>query len=226
MTTSTAQPIKWSYSSLGTFENCPKRFYHEKIAKDVTGTTHEAAAFGTLIHEAAEFFLKKDQPLAREFSFLQPVLDSLKALPGELHSEMDISLKYDYTPTTAEDPDAWYRGYADIVIIDGERALVADFKSGKSRYAKLDQLEIYALAVFRHFPQVKKVRGLLLFVREDQQFRLDVHVDQAPDLWLKWIARVDKIRQAREYNNWPAKRSGLCRFCPVTSCSEHPEWSV
>lgn len=220
------KPIRFSYSSLQTFENCPKRFYHEKIAKDVVGTTHEAAAYGTLVHEAAEEFLKRGKPLSPEFSFMQPVLDALKKMPGELHSELDISLRYDYTPTVSDAEDAWYRGFSDIVIIDGERALVADFKTGKSRYAKLDQLEIYALAIFRRFPAVKKVRGMLLFVREDgPPFTANYHVDQAPDLWLKWIARVDKIRQAREFNNWPAKRSGLCKFCPVTSCSEHPEWS-
>lgn len=219
------KPIKWSYSSLGTFENCAKRYYHERILKDVTGTTHEAAAYGTLVHESAEHFLKDGKPLAPEFSFMQPVLEALKKMPGELHSELDISLKFDYTPTTSDAEDAWYRGFSDIVIIDGERGLVADFKTGKSRYAKLDQLEIYALAVFRRFPEVKRVRGLLLFVREDQQFKADFKREDEADLWLKWIARVDKIRQAREYNNWPAKRSGLCKFCPVTSCSEHPEWS-
>lgn len=221
-----AKPIKWSYSSLGTFENCAKRYYHERIAKDVVGTTHEAAAYGTLVHESAEDFLKKDKPLAPEFSFMQPVLQALKSMPGELHSELDISLRFDYTPTSAEAEDAWYRGFADIVIIDGERALVADFKTGKSRYAKMDQLEIYALAVFRRFPQVKKVRGMLLFVREDVKFQNDYTVEQAPDLWLRWISRIDKIRQAREFNNWPAKRSGLCKFCPVTSCSEHPDWHI
>ena len=226
MSEAQVKPIVWSYSSLGTFENCPKRYHAEKIAKSHISEGSDATRYGTLVHEASEEFLKEGKPLPPEFSYMQAVLDTLKQMPGELHSELDISLRYDYTPTDAKASDAWYRGFADIVIIDGERALVADFKTGKSRYAKLEQLEIYALAVFRRFPQVKRVRGLLLFVREDQQFKADYKVEDAPDLWLKWISRVDKIRQAREFNNWPAKRSGLCRFCPVTSCSEHPEWSI
>lgn len=220
------RPIKWSYSSLSSFSDCPKRYLHERELKDVVGKTHEAAAYGTLAHEAAEAFLKHGTAVPMEFSYMQPLLDMLKQMPGELHSEIDLSLRFDYTPTESTAEDAWFRGFSDIVVVDGERALVADFKFGKSRYAKLEQLEIYALAVFRRFPQVKKVRGLLLFVREDQQFKADYKVEDAPDLWLKWISRVDKIRQAREFNNWPAKRSGLCRFCPVTSCSEHPEWSI
>lgn len=219
------QPIRWSYSSLGTFENCPKRFYHEKIAGDFKSEGSDATRYGTLVHEAAEAYLKHGTPLPLEFSYMKDVCDALKAMPGELHSELDISLKFDYTPCEAEDPEAWLRGYADIVIVNGERGLVADFKTGKSRYAKIDQLEIYALAAFRRFPQLKKVTGMLLFVREPgAPLKKTFSVEEAPNLWLAWIARVDKIRQAREFNNWPAKTSGLCRFCPVTSCSEHPTW--
>ena len=43
---------------------------------------------------------------------------------------------------------------------------MVDYKLGKSKYADLGQLELMALAIFKMFPEVKKVKGALLFLSE------------------------------------------------------------
>ena len=63
--------------------------------------------------------------------------------------------------------NVWWRGIADLVILDADNhiAWVVDYKTGKSaRYADKGQLELMALATFKHFPVVKEVRAGLLFV--------------------------------------------------------------
>jgi len=50
------------------------------------------------------------------------------------------------------------------LIIQEDRAYVIDYKTGKPKFAETDQLELLALAVFKHYPQVKKVKAGLLFV--------------------------------------------------------------
>lgn len=52
--------------------------------------------------------------------------------------------------------EVWWRGIADLVIIDEEEDLawVIDYKTGKSaRYADKGQLELMALAIFK-FSQI------------------------------------------------------------------------
>jgi hypothetical protein len=59
--------------------------------------------------------------------------------------------------------DVWFRGIADLVILDDEVATVVDYKTGKSsKYADKGQLELMALALMARYPQIKKVRAALL----------------------------------------------------------------
>lgn len=221
-------PIKWSFSALKTFENCPRRYYHEKELKDVQSVPGEAATYGSMLHEAVEKCIKEGAPLPEMFSYVGPLVETLKKVPGAQHSEYDLSLRSDYTPTTSDDPEVWYKGFADFLAVDNakRRALVADFKTGNPKYADMSQLEIYALATFRHFPDVDEVTGMLLFTKPGSEVAL-THVfkrSEDEERWLRWHAKVDQIRRAREFKAWPAKSSGLCKFCPVNSCMEHPSW--
>jgi hypothetical protein len=48
----------WSYSSIKTFDQCPKKYFHLKVIKDVKDDPGEAAIYGTDAHEAAEHYIK------------------------------------------------------------------------------------------------------------------------------------------------------------------------
>ena len=53
-------------------------------------------------------------------------------------------------------------GLLTLVILDeeDETAWVIDYKTGRNaRYADKGQLELMALAAFKHFPNIKRVRG-------------------------------------------------------------------
>ena len=110
------------------------------------------------------------------------------------------------------------------MVVQRRRALVGDFKTGNSRYADMDQLDLYGLCVFRHFPDVQNVRGILLFIKDDKPIVKDFSRATMEGSWLKWLDRVSKIKRARELHVWPTKPSGLCKFCSHTRCIEHPSW--
>jgi len=38
--------IVWSYSSLKTFQQCPKKYYHTKVAKDIKEPDTQATLYG------------------------------------------------------------------------------------------------------------------------------------------------------------------------------------
>ena len=155
----------WSFSKIKAFEQCPKQFYHMKIAKDYIEKETEAMLYGTLFHEAAENFVKDDTPIPEKFKYAESALTNLKNKPGKKLCEYKLGLTEDLEPCGFFDENVWFRGIADLIILDGDTAWVVDYKTGKSaRYADKGQLELMALATFKHFPEIKKVKAGLLFV--------------------------------------------------------------
>jgi len=51
----------WSFSRIKSFEQCPKQFYHLKIAKDYVESETEAMRYGTEAHLVAEEFIGSDK---------------------------------------------------------------------------------------------------------------------------------------------------------------------
>ena len=118
------------------------------------------------------------------------------------------------------DPNVWWRGIADLAIVNGNSAKVIDYKAGKSaKYADKDQLELMALAVFKHFPDVTKVDAALLFVVAKAFIKGSYSRADAPALWAGWLQRYNKIPAAKANGVWNPKTSGLCKaHCVVLSC--------
>jgi hypothetical protein len=76
-----------------------------------------------------------------------------------------------------------------------------------------------ALTVFKHFPQVKKVRAGLLFVISKDLIKDSYEEQASPILWNKWLTNYNRMETAFDKNVWNPKPSGLCRrHCPVTEC--------
>lgn len=213
--------IQWSHSSLKDYETCARKYHEVKILKRYPREETEATLYGTLLHEAAELYISKGQPLASEFTFIQPVLDALIAKPGRKLCEYEMALTEHLQPCNFKAPNYWVRGIADLIIIDDEDlcAWVFDYKSGSAKYPDRDQLTLMALMVFAHFPHIRTVRGGLLFVLHNTLIKHTVTREETDAHWWKYRERVSRIEASKDNNVWNPKQSGLCkRYCPVTSC--------
>ena len=212
----------WSFSSLKTFTTCPKKFYHTKVLKDIKEPEGEQALYGKLVHEVAELYIRDGKEIPEKFAFIKPALDSLLKIQGEKLCEFKMALTEKLEPCDFFDPDCWFRGVADLLIIDREKgeARVIDYKLGKSRYADLGQLELMALAVFKMFPEIKKVKGGLLFLAEDKFVPSVFEVEQQHRYWGNWMPKVMMLESAYSADIWNAKPNGLCKnHCWVSSCA-------
>jgi len=210
----------WSFSRIKAFEQCPKQFYHEKILKQYPVVETEAMRYGTEFHKAAEDFMQGDAPLDPRFSFALSALESLKSKKGKKLCERKMGLTENLEPCDFFADDVWFRGIADLIILDDDLAWVIDYKTGKNaRYADKGQLELMALTVFKHFPQVKKVRAGLLFVISKDLIKDSYEEQTSPILWNKWLANYNRMETAFNTDVWNPKPSGLCRrHCPVVEC--------
>jgi|TARA_R100000479_G_scaffold142490_2_gene78187 hypothetical protein len=210
----------WSYSKAKSFETCPKQFYHEKILREYPFIETEAIRYGNLFHTAAEKFIRDGTPIPEKFSFAIPVLESLRDRYGEKHCELKMGLTEDLEPCGFFDKNVWFRGVVDLLIVADDRAWVIDYKTGKSaRYADVGQLELMAMATFKHFPTVKKINAGLLFVVSDEFIREKYFSFDADSLWDKWLTRYQTMQAAADNDVWNPIPSGLCRnHCQVVVC--------
>ena len=143
----------WSFSKIKAFEQCPKQFYHMKIAKDYTEPQTDAMRYGTEAHLVAEEYIKDGKPVPSKFSYMEGALESLNKRRGKKLTEIKMGLTRELEPCGFRDKNVWWRGIADLVIVDDSKAWVVDYKTGKSSaYADKGQLELMALATFKYFP--------------------------------------------------------------------------
>ena len=210
----------WSYSSIKMFDQCPRKYYHLRVAQDVVEPPTPATDYGKQFHSAAEHYIKDGTPLPPQFSFVKEALDNLARFPGEKLCEYEMALTENLDPCDFNSPDRWWRGIADLLIINGDEARCVDYKTGKSaKYADTDQLELMAMAVFKHFPQVKKVKAGLLFVISKNFIKSAYHADNQDKMWAKWMTEYNRMKAAYRNDVWNPRPSGLCRaHCLVLTC--------
>jgi PD-(D/E)XK nuclease superfamily len=215
--------VKWSHSSLKTFETCARQYHEIRVLKKWPKEQDETAIYGELLHKACEEHIKDGVPLDPRFAFMQGALDAIKDKPGDIYCEHEMALTWELQPCGMKDDNVWVRGIADVLVIDEPNytAWVLDYKTGNDRYADTSQLTLMSLLTFAHFPKIKRVKGALLFVLKNRIIKHNVEVHERHGFWWKYRERVAAIESAMEANNWNPKPSGLCRkHCPVLTC-EH-----
>ena len=215
----------WSYSSIKTFEQCPKKYYHLKVAKDVKDEGGEAAQYGVEAHEAAENFIKHGTPIPPKYAVIAPAAHGVASLKGDKHTELKLGVvKTDagFEPCDFFAPNVWWRGIIDVLVVDGSRGRMLDYKTGKSsRYADMKQLDLMAGAVFVHFPDVVQIKSALAFVVPGD-FLAKVHVrDNLSQYMSVFDRQLDRLDAALESGVWNPISGPLCGWCPVTDCQHH-----
>ncbi len=212
----------WSYSSIKTFDQCPKKYFHLKVVKDVKDEPGEAADYGTAVHEAAELFITQGAPIPEKFAFMRPIVEPLAKKQGTKHAEIKIGVTEELQPCGFFDKDVWYRGIADLLIVNGSKAWLVDYKTGKNaKYADMKQLDLLAGAVFIHFPEVEIINSALLYVVSQEMPRKIHHRQHLSEYMSVFETQLESLSDAMDNGVWNANPSGLCGWCPVESC---PHW--
>lgn len=211
--------LSHSYSSLKQFENCPQRYYRQRIVKDVKDQGGEASKYGERIHEMLEHRLRDNSELPQEAARYEALCKGVEKMAdgGELFVEKEMVLNANHEPTGWWAPDAWLRSKLDVLVVKGNDAVVMDWKTGK-RKPDFFQMEIFAGQVFKHFPDVQRVKTTLVWLK-DMKLDSETYTRTADSMgiWGGINSATSRIEQALHFNNWPARPSGLCGWCPAQS---------
>jgi len=212
----------WSYSSINLFKQCPHKYYRLRVVKDIVEPPAEHLNYGLEVHKAAEDYIGKGVPIPEKYIFIKEHLDKLNLIKGTKLCEYKMGLTSNLEPCGFFDKDVWWRGVADLIIINGDKAYMIDYKTGKSaKYADTKQLELLSCALFKHFPEVKKVKGGLLFLVANDLVKDDFEVDNEGVYWTKWLEDTQRLEAAIQNDVWNKKPNFSCRsWCSITDC-EH-----
>ncbi len=214
--------MAYSYSALKEYSICPRKYHENRILKKWPFTKTDAIMYGEDVHKALEEYIGSGIALGKHSRF-QGIADSLIKMKGEKLVEYKMSLDYSLQPCDYFHQDVYIRGVADLIIIEKEkkRAYVADYKTGKATYPDKDQLELMALMIFQHFPEVTHIKAALIFLVHDVIIEAEYHKVEAKPKWIKWVNRIEEVESAKENGIWNEKNGPLCGWCPCIECPHH-----
>lgn len=211
------KPRAWSHSSLTDFVNCPRSYHRKRILRDVVEEESEALIWGSRVHKAFEDYIETDVPLPPELVQHKDYLDQLKAAPGTIRTERKIALGRDMQPCEFFAKDVWFRGVIDLSIVDGNNALLIDYKTGKP-HSKFEQLQLFALYTFIENEAVETVTVRYYWTQTKRSTEQQYVRDQMGDLWKPFIPNLRQYVEAYKTDTWQPRPSGLCGWCPVKDC--------
>lgn len=217
----------WSYSSVKLFDQCPRKYNHLRVLKDVKEESSEHLTYGKEVHKAAEDYVKQDTPIPDNLQHTVPVIDALKNKPGEKHCELRLGVEKqgdEYTPCGFFANNVWLRTVVDLLIVDGTEGWLIDYKTGKNvRYADARQLHVMAGASFVHYPQLKTIKAGLAYLDTDDIIKESYAAEDKVACLNTFSSQLDRLQGAVDSGVWNANPGPLCGWCPVVNCEHHRE---
>lgn len=217
------KPFSWSYSQLTTFEQCRKKHYHLSVAKDVKDEDSDMSREGKLDHEALKARVVDGKPLPIERRHFEKIAARFAALPGEKKGEMKLALNRDFEPVAYFAPDVWVRVVIDLLVVQGNTAILVDWKTGKKKVDPT-QNALCAAVLARWMPEIELFKTMYVWLNIPDITPKNYTLSKLPDVWAELTTRVARMEQARKTTDYPATPSGLCRgWCPVKQCPHFEE---
>jgi len=200
---------------------------HLDLLKDIPQEASPALAAGDALHRAFQRRVELNLPMPTAYTMLT---DWGNELVKEYHPDQATLLEKQFALSEQLEPchyfskRAWYRCKIDhLKLIPWKDtgkyvAIVIDFKTGKPKEDD-DQLALYALTVFKHYSKVESVRTEYWWTMTKDKDICTYTRKSASEAWDQIFPKVLELKRSIEDNNFPPKKSGLCKeWCPVLSC--------
>lgn len=218
------KPFAWSYSKLKNYESCPRRYHEEDVIKKWKKEESEALDWGHSFHAAmAARLSKKKVPLPVTMQRYEPqaqrIERSLMADGVPVLTELKLSFDNQFRPTSYFDKATWFRGIADVLVVNDDVAGVYDWKTGR-RFDDFVQLALMAQCVFANYPQVNAIGAEFVWIGEPTESYNEMFFrDKMAPIWNEIFPRLKMLLQAHQTNHFPEKPGNFCAsWCSVLDC--------
>jgi hypothetical protein len=213
------KPFSWSFTALTNFEGCSARYAAEKFYCTTQWVDTPQIIWGNRVHGTSEDMLK-GKPVT-DLEAYEPVRKYVEAflkqrvLGADVIAEQEIALTRDMKPVSWFAKDAWFRVKLDVVIVRGNVANLYDYKTGKFKDDP-DQLKICAAAHSIVRPDIDVYNPKYIWTKDQVVSGCDaIAKKDIPGIWEGVLGRVARMEQAWAAENFPARPSGLCPWCPI-----------
>lgn len=211
----------WSYSRWADHAECPRRARLKHLDKFVPpGEPKKSPALerGDRIHKDAEAYVKGGlKRLPKELSAFADEFKHLRKIGAVAEGKWALTITWqpvDFFDWNA----AWLR-----VVLDAhhalatDRAKVIDYKTGKVYGTSADQLELYAVAGFANYPDVKVIETELWYLDQGLILPADEEARtfdrrQLPNLQKKWRERVIPMMRDKKFVPRPGPHCWRCDY--------------
>lgn len=234
----------YSYTRLGLFEICP-RAYKLKYVDRVPEAPSDALIIGRLVHEIiAEYDrhllannLETDitvlPEITRRVFYREPNQLGSNRLP-EIEAIMEtFAQSHIFHPALTVGieeqikiqltPDITFWGVLDLLEIDGTTATIVDYKTdwavrSQAEVEKDFQLQVYAWAVTKEYPQVDTFKARLEFVRHAVIREVEIDAAAVAKTEAKLLGLIDQVEKECEFAPRPGAGCSWCSYiemCPA-----------
>lgn len=208
------KPLVGSYTLLNTYDICPHQAFRRFVVKDIPFVETPAMKHGTEVHTGMERRIKNGTVAYREY---EPFAEAfLRAEVSFRTAEMKVGMRRDGDACDFFDKDVWFRGKIDVVLAGATHGFIGDWKTGKTREDP-DELELFSLMLKSRMPQLTKVTGVYVWLKEMKLGKIHDLSDFAGK-FRSLVSRMDEIEQAKKMDWWPKQQGPLCNWCSVLDC--------
>lgn len=212
------KPFVYSYTNLHCYDDvCPYQFFRTYIKKDIPYVATVEMDFGKKVHTAMEQRIGGGKPLPAEMRQWEKFAAPFDVWKPRV--EVKLGITRDGKPTGFFDKDVAGRGMADVVVMQNTSAMIFDHKTGKSKYEHPFELEIHAMFLKAANPQLTKVSGSFIWLKEDRMGSPH-DLSDFNSTWARVNNTVERIEDDMASGEWEKKRNPLCGWCRVFDC-EH-----
>jgi len=226
----------YSFSKIKTFQQCPKqfewkyvnkkdldddytdptffqrgRFIHQYIAKRLAGGSGDINGYIDIdVDDKLSLIESADKMFENDYINMTFDFDI---------TEIEKPIKLDYNLITTDTKEYAINGYIDYFAVQGNLAVIVDWKSGKYREnPRYDQLELYAIWVLQNYEDVDEIDLVFYYIEHDKFVMKTVTLDQVIKFRNNLGNNISEIENSEVFNINPTRE---CTFCPFfNSCSD------
>ena len=217
-----SKPVAFSFSRLDSYETCPKKYWAISVGKTVKDTGNEHTQYGEEVHKAFANYFAKNASLPLHLRHLQSYLSPIKGAPGGKIVEQKLAINANYEGCDWFAKDAYCRVISDLTIINDTKAVLFDWKTGKMKDDFL-QLRLAGAVILLLAEEVESAQLVYFWTKNKKFTRDEKPLTRAdiPKVFDSLAPRLQRYQDAHAREEFPARPSYLCRYCPVTSCQHN-----
>lgn len=215
----------WSYSRLGTFEQCKRRAelaYIQRIPEPPRplppGQSEHANDRGTRVHDAGERYVKGGIELIPELRHFAAEFNRLRELykQGKVSLEGEWAVDENWSPVAWRSNTAWARIKLDAFVrLSKTEGVVIDYKTGRkhgNEFKHAEQCQLYQLAAFMRYPELETIDVELWYTDQDELTHMRYTRSQGLRYFKNFNARGTALTTAVSFP--PNPNIVSCRWCP------------